>query len=70
MTPEAQTTDPVWFTIGQAAQRAQCGDKLIYRAVRRGEIRHVKLNGRGDLRFRAAWVDEWLESRCQPIETR
>lgn len=61
--------DPIWFTVQQAASRAQCGEKLIYRAVRRREIRCVKLNSRGDLRFRALWVDEWLESRSQPVGT-
>lgn len=67
MKPQIETASLVWLTVQQAANRAQCGEKLLYRAVRRREIRHVKLNGRGDLRFRPVWVDDWLESHSQPI---
>ena len=53
---------PTWLTVREAALRARCGVKIVYRAVRSGRLRAARLGGRRDLRFRAAWVDSWIES--------
>jgi excisionase family DNA binding protein len=66
MTPDP-TASP-WLTAEQAAQRAQVGVKTVYRAVRDGHLRAARIGGRRELRFLAAWVDEWLESQATPIE--
>ena len=50
-----------WLTVAQAADRARCGRKLIYREVRSGRLRAARIGGRRDLRFRAEWVDAWLD---------
>ncbi len=57
-----------WLTARQAAQRANCGLKLIYREVQAKRLRAVQIGGRRELRFRAEWIDEWLEgySTIQP----
>ena len=62
MTPEIQAPAPVWLTVRQAAKRAQCGPKVIYRAVNDGRLRAVAIGGRRELRFRAEWIDGWLET--------
>jgi excisionase family DNA binding protein len=49
-----------WLTVRQAAQRAQCGIKTIYREVAAGRLRAAKVGGRRELRIRVEWVDEWL----------
>jgi excisionase family DNA binding protein len=59
---------PVWLTVAEAALRARGSRKAIYRAVESGKLRHATMNGRGDLRFRPAWVDAWLEASATPIE--
>jgi excisionase family DNA binding protein len=59
---------PIWLTVPEAAMRARCGPKVVYRAARTGQLRAAKIGGRGELRFRAEWVDEWLESTAQPRE--
>jgi hypothetical protein len=35
---------------------------MLYRAVAGGRLQAVKLGGRGDLRFKVEWVDEWLSA--------
>lgn len=52
--------DTPWLTVSEAAQWARCGPKLVYREVRAGRLRAVKVGGRRELRFLAEWIDEWL----------
>jgi excisionase family DNA binding protein len=52
-----------WITVGEAAKRARCGIKLIYREVRRGRLKAVRIGGRRELRLRSEWVDAWLLDR-------
>ena len=52
-----------WMTVKQGADWAQCGRRQLYEAVQRGELRAVRVGGRGDLHFRREWIDTWLESR-------
>jgi excisionase family DNA binding protein len=49
-----------WLTVEEAAQRARCGVKTIYREVRAGRLRAARVGGRRELRLLSAWVDEWL----------
>ena len=53
-------TSSPWITVGEAAQRARCGTKLIYREVRAGRLRASRVGGRRELRLLTEWVDEWL----------
>ena len=46
--------------VGEAAERARCGPKTIYRAVRSGDLRAARVGGRRELRFLASWIDCWL----------
>ena len=50
-----------WLTIKQGAAWAKCGRRQLYEAVQRGELRAVRVGGRGELRFRTDWIDTWLE---------
>lgn len=54
-----------WITVGEAAKRARCGIKLIYREVCAGRLQAVRVGGRRELRLRADWVDAWLLGRSQ-----
>ena len=49
-----------WITVDEAASRARCGTKLIYREVRAGRLRAVRVGGRRELRLRPEWIDTWL----------
>src|SRR3989442_7525896 len=49
-----------WLKVGEAADRARCGPKTIYRAVRSGHLRAARIGGRRELRLLAAWIDLWL----------
>lgn len=60
--------EPTWLTVREAAQRARCGLKVLYREVAAGRLRAARIGGRRELRFRAAWVDEWLDRTAEPIE--
>lgn len=57
---------PTWLTIADAAKRAQCSEATIRREVRAGRLRTVKVGGRRSLRFRAQWIDEWLQAASIP----
>jgi excisionase family DNA binding protein len=54
-----------WITVGEAARRARCGIKLIYREVCAGRLQAVRVGGRRELRLRCDWVDAWLLGRSQ-----
>ena len=49
-----------WLTVRDAADRARCGPKTIYRAVRSSQLRAARIGGRRELRFLASWIDAWL----------
>jgi len=49
-----------WLKVREAADRARCGPKTIYRAVRSGQLRAARIGGRRELRFLDNWIDDWL----------
>jgi excisionase family DNA binding protein len=49
-----------WLKVREAADRARCGPKTIYRAVRAGQLRAARIGGRRELRFLESWIDQWL----------
>ena len=49
-----------WLTVREAAARARCGIKLIYREVKAERLQAAKVGGRRELRFRGEWIDDWL----------
>jgi excisionase family DNA binding protein len=49
-----------WLKVGEAADRARCGAKTIYRAVQSGQLRAARIGGRRELRFLGSWIDCWL----------
>ena len=51
-----------WLTVKEAAERARCGTKTIYREVKAHRLKAAKVGGRRELRFRPEWIDAWLES--------
>lgn len=58
----------VWLTTADVEKRTQLERHLIYRAIRRKQLRAAQLDGAGGYRFKAEWVDAWLEARAEPIE--
>lgn len=66
----AQSSDPSsrWLTAAQAAKRANVGPEFIYKEVRAKRLRAARIGGRRELRFLAAWVDDWLEATADPVE--
>ncbi len=59
-----------WLTVREAAARARCGPKLIYREVRAGRIRAAVVGNRRDLRILTEWIDDWLIRSSTPVEVR
>jgi excisionase family DNA binding protein len=57
-----------WLTVIEAARRARCGPRLIYREVRANRLRAARVGGRRELRIRAEWIDTWLEAYTTPQE--
>ena len=50
-----------WMTVVEAALYLRCGKDLIYQGVHAGGLKHVRIGGRKDLRFRRPWLDKWYE---------
>jgi excisionase family DNA binding protein len=65
-------TDSPWLTVAEAAERAKCGPRLIYREVQQGRLRAARIGNRRDIRIRVDWVDEWLDASAavHPLPTR
>jgi excisionase family DNA binding protein len=59
----AETIRSPWWTARRAAIHVGAGPKEIYRAVRAGELKAVRLNRRGDIRILREWVDQWMEDK-------
>jgi excisionase family DNA binding protein len=60
--PSPSAPPPTWLTVREAALRARCSEGTIRREVRAERLRVVKVGGRKSLRFRAEWIDAWLEA--------
>ena len=60
-------SNEVWLTRRDAAAYAQVSEATIGREVRVGRLRHARVGGRRALRFRRAWIDDWL-AVAQPVE--
>lgn len=54
-----------WWTARRAAAHIGAGTKEIYKAVRKGKLKAVRLNDRGDIRTTREWVDQWMEQKQQ-----
>lgn len=63
-----QTSPSPWLTAEQAAQRLQVSKKTIYKEVAAGRLRAAIVGGRRNLRFRASWLDDFLDACAKPLE--
>jgi excisionase family DNA binding protein len=59
-----------WLTVTEAAERARCGVKTVYREVRAGRLRAARIGGRRELRLLPEWVDHWLLANATIHELR
>jgi excisionase family DNA binding protein len=57
-----------WLTPKEAAERARCGVKTIYREAKAGRLRAARVGGRRELRIKPEWIDEWLLKTTAPPE--
>lgn len=64
-TPDVSSPTPVrttpWLDVYDAARYCQLCDDTLRRAVARGTLKAVRVDGRRALRFRVQWLDEWLD---------
>jgi excisionase family DNA binding protein len=58
----AETATP-WIGVKEAARRARCGVKLLYREIRAGRLQAARVGGRRELRLRGEWIDAWLSAQ-------
>jgi excisionase family DNA binding protein len=68
MTPQPDRSP--WLTVGEAAERARCGKKTIYKEIKAGRLRAATIGNRRDLRLLEEWVDTWLIASSAPREVR
>ena len=60
------TNTSPWLTVEDAAQRARCGVKTIYREVQAKRLRAARIGGRRELRLLPEWIDQWLVETTTP----
>jgi excisionase family DNA binding protein len=51
-----------WLNIGESAAYARTGKRIVYQAIRAGDLRHTRVGGRNEIRIKADWIDRWLEA--------
>lgn len=61
--PHHRAGERRWWSVKRAADHVGAGPKEIYKAVRAGTLKAVRLNGRGDIRTLREWVDEWMDQK-------
>ena len=54
-----------WLTVPEAARRARCGVKIIYRAIAEKRLRAAAIGGRGEFRMLPEWIDAWLHTSAE-----
>jgi len=64
----APAMDSRWMTVREAAERARCGVKVIYREAKAGRLRAARIGGRRELRLKNVWIDDWLASTAPPVK--
>jgi excisionase family DNA binding protein len=69
MSDTTNTPSP-WLTVDEAAERARCGVKTVYREVRARRLRAARVGGRRELRLLPEWVDQWLLASATEHEIR
>jgi excisionase family DNA binding protein len=67
---EVVAPPPVWLKVGQAAARAQVSARTIYSEAKAGRLRAARVGGRRELRFRAEWIDQWLDDSAPKEQKR
>lgn len=65
MQDEGTATMHTWITVQEAADRSRVHHATVRRAIARGHLRAVRVNGLREIRLRPSWVDEWLEGPGQ-----
>jgi excisionase family DNA binding protein len=50
-----------WLDAGRSADYAGVSRKLIYRAIRAGQLKAARIGGRREVRVRREWIDDFLE---------
>lgn len=61
--PDTHAAESRWWSARRAAAYIGAGPKEIYKAVRSGKLKAVRLNERGDIRTTREWVDAWMEHK-------
>lgn len=59
-----------WMTVPEMAAYMKTAKKAVYAAVASGKLRVARIGGRRDIRGKASWCDEYLESCATPQEIR
>jgi excisionase family DNA binding protein len=59
--------DAAWLDVPAVAREIRASRRSVYRAIRAGQLRAARINGRGDLRVSREWLDDWMRDRAKAI---
>jgi excisionase family DNA binding protein len=57
-----------YLTVTEAAAYLNVSKDVIYEGSKMGGLKHVRLLGRRDLRYKTEWLDQWFELSAQQFE--
>lgn len=60
--------DGAWRTTREAAKRSRVGQKQVYAAIKRGQLRAARIGGRRQIVIHVTWIDSWLKAMVGPVE--
>lgn len=67
---ETTKPDSPWKSADEAAEYVGLGRRAIYKACGSGKLRHIRVNGRREIRTTFAWLDSWLEADAHGGEVK
>jgi hypothetical protein len=65
---EVPAAPSLWLRPAECARIAKVGPQMIYKAVRRKQLRAARVGGKREIRVLDIWLRQWLESTAEPID--
>ena len=56
-----------WLSVPAVADALNIGPRTIYKAIKAGDLRAAKINGRGDLRIARVWLLAFMEKQALKV---
>ena len=59
----AESSSP-WWKVRRVAENGDLSQKVVYAAIRRGELRHTRIGLGRNIRVHQGWATQWMRQRA------